>query len=45
MMGIAKESFSLSFPKAEGIAIDFEAQRIYIVSDSEGALYVYSLPG
>ena len=43
--GVVEESFDLGIPKAEGIAIDFDAKRIYIVSDSEEILYVFQLPG
>ena len=34
---------ALPFPKAEGVAVDEAAKRIYIVSDSENTLYVYQL--
>ena len=38
------EEYGLPFPKAEGIAVDEAAKRIYIVSDSENRLYVFRLP-
>jgi uncharacterized protein YjiK len=37
-------TYPLSFPKAEGIALDGAANLIYIVSDSENSLYVYRNP-
>jgi uncharacterized protein YjiK len=42
--GVVKE-YHLPFPKAEGVAVDDAAKRIYIVSDSESRLYVYRLEG
>ena len=40
--GVLKE-YRLPFAKAEGVAVDHAAKRIYIVSDSEQKLYVYRL--
>ncbi len=40
--GVLK-SAKLDFPKAEGIAIDFENGIVYIVSDETGKLYVFKL--
>ncbi|HKQ57330.1 MAG TPA: SdiA-regulated domain-containing protein [Candidatus Eisenbacteria bacterium] len=37
------EHHPLPFPKAEGVAVDDAARRLYIVSDSEQKLYVYRL--
>jgi uncharacterized protein YjiK len=42
--GVMKQ-YHLPFPKAEGIAVDETAKRIYIVSDSEKKLYVFRLEG
>lgn len=42
--GGAIAEYPLPFPKAEGIAVDEAAGRIYIVSDSENKLYVYQNP-
>jgi uncharacterized protein YjiK len=39
------KQYHLPFPKAEGIAVDETAKRIYIVSDSEKKLYVFRLEG
>ena len=36
--------YALPFQKAEGVAVDHESGRIYIVSDEENQLYVYRLP-
>ena len=33
----------LPFEKAEGVAVDAAAGRVYIVSESEDRLYVYSI--
>lgn len=37
------EEYELSFPKAEGVAINAAGNRIYIASESQGRLYVFSL--
>ena len=34
-------TYSLDFEKAEGVAYNFNENRIYIVSDSEQKLYIY----
>lgn len=36
--------YALPYAKAEGVAVDDAAGRVYIVSDSENKLYVYRLP-
>ena len=36
--------YGLPFEKAEGVAVDHAARRIYVVSDSESRLHVYRLP-
>lgn len=41
--GVQKQ-FDLSIPKAEGIAWDFSKNRLYVVSDSEAKLYIFSGP-
>jgi len=41
--GVVSE-YALPFPKAEGIACDDAANRLYIVSDSENKMYVYQIP-
>ncbi len=38
---VVKQSFDLDYQKAEGIVVDLQANRIYIVSDSEHKLFVY----
>jgi len=38
-----KQSFNLDFPKAEGLIVDLEKERVYIVSDSEQKLYTYKI--
>ncbi|MCB0806461.1 MAG: SdiA-regulated domain-containing protein [Bacteroidales bacterium] len=40
--GFVLESWSLDFNKGEGIAIDNKERRIYIVTDSDNQLYIYS---
>jgi uncharacterized protein YjiK len=35
--------FPLAFPKAEGVAVDEAAKRVYVVSDSENTLYVFRM--
>ena len=37
------QRYALPYEKAEGVAVDDAAKRIYIVSDSENKLYVYRL--
>ncbi len=41
--GAVIQSFDLAFPKAEGIVVDINKQRVYIVSDSEQKLYTYKI--
>lgn len=41
--GEVKQSFNLDFPKAEGLIVDLENERVYIVSDSEQRLYTYKI--
>jgi len=41
--GVVK-SYDLPYEKAEGVAHDPLLDRIYIVSDKTGKLYVYDLP-
>ena len=36
-------AYPLPFDKAEGVAVDAAAGRVYIVSESEDRLYVYSI--
>lgn len=43
LSGKVKQGFNLGIQKAEGIVVDSINQRVYIVSDSEQKLYVYSL--
>jgi len=38
------ETYNLPVKKAEGLAIDFNNSKIYVVSDSEQKLYVFELP-
>lgn len=37
------QSFNLDFPKAEGLVVDMENKRVFIVSDSEQKLYTYKI--
>jgi uncharacterized protein YjiK len=37
-------TFPLPFANPEGVAVDAAAQRLYLVSDEEGTLYVFGLP-
>ncbi len=41
--GNVLQSFDLNFPKAEGIVLNRQTQRLYIVSDSEHKLYTYKI--
>ena len=36
-------AYFLPFDKAEGVTVDTAAGRVYIVSESEDRLYVYSI--
>jgi uncharacterized protein YjiK len=41
--GVVKQSFALSYEKAEGVVADIKSQRLFIVSDSEQKLYEYKI--
>ncbi len=44
LQGIPLANYQLDFRKPEGIALDLQLRQIFVVSDSEEKLYIYSLP-
>jgi uncharacterized protein YjiK len=41
--GQLKEKYSIPIKQAEGIAVDYENKKIYVISDSEEKLYVLEM--
>ncbi len=42
--GVVISSYSIDVPQVEGIAIDFDLKKIFLVCDKTQSLFIYSLP-